>query len=371
MMETLEVIQEALRDLALMRGGGERQSEASAPSPDRLAFGTVVRAAPIEEGGELVVLDWTTKSVEHRVPIRPRNPTIEEDPNPRGNGRGCRGIRLRDGELVVATYHTLERYDETLAQTGALSDGLMVGLHEIEMTERGTLWVSATAIDAVVEYELSDGARRRVLWPREMTPLQDALGLEPLVIDKEADNRLRFLEPSATDNESHLHLNAVDEQGGTIYALCNAFGAVVDLTRPEVVLRHQGLEGAHNLTVTDEGLAIVNDTWGGAVRFYDLDQGALVRSIDLTKYRWVRRLIRWKVPAYWGKEVTKKVGLTEGSVAKPLFVRGLVQWGDMLFVGVSPAAILQIDWTSGALVDAYRYSSDVHVCVHGLEVLGC
>lgn len=367
-MNRLDVIREALRDLSLMLGGGERQSPRST-GPSRLAFGTVVRAAPIERGGELVVLDWDEKNVEAKIPIRPRNPTIEEDPNPRGNGRGCRGIRWRDGQLVVATYHTLELYDETLTQTGALNDGLMVGLHEIEDTERNTVWVTSTAIDAALEYDLSDGALRQEFWPRERASLQDALGLEPLNIDKEVDNRLRFLDPSATDDESHLHLNAIDEEGGTVYALFNSYGTVVDLTRGDVVLRDEGLQGAHNLIVTDEGLAIVNDTWGQAVRFYDLDRGSLQRSIDLTRYRWVRQLIRWDIPAYWAKEVAQWMGLIDDSVAKPLFVRGLVRRGDSLFVGVSPAAILQIDWTSGELVDAYRYSSDVHVCIHGLDMM--
>lgn len=368
-MMKIDVLRDALRDLSLMFGGGERQSEATDSDFDRLAFGTVVREAPIGEAGELVVLDWTRKEVEAKVPIRPCNPTIEEDPNPRGNARGCKGIRWWNEQLIAASYHTLELYDETLTQTGALSDGLMVGLHEIDVTERNTVWVSSTAIDAAVEYDLSDGTRGRVFWPREMPTLQDELGLEPLTIDKEADNRLRFLEPSATNDESHLHLNAVEEYEGRVYALFNSYDVVVDLTNEEIVLQDERLSGAHNLTITEEGIAIVNDTWGTTVRFYDLNQGALRRSIDLTKYRWVRRLIRWEIPAYWGKELARKIGLKEHSVAKPLFVRGLVRRGDTLFVGVSPAAILQIDWTSGELLDAYQYSSDVHVCIHGLEVM--
>ena len=125
-----------------------------------------------------------------------------------------------------------------------------------------------------------------------------------------------------------------------------------------------------NLLLLDEGLAIVNDTFGGAVRFYDLAEGTLQRTIDLTDYHWVRELIRWTIPPYLAKELARKVGLRNHSVAKPLFVRGLVRDGSHLFVGVSPAAILQIDWQTGDLIDAYQYAEDVHVCVHGLEVLG-
>lgn len=341
----------------------------SGSSPDQLAFGTVVRAAPIEEGGELVVLDWAEKEVAAKVPIRPRNPTTEEDPNPRGNGRGCRGIQWTDGRLVAATYHTLKVYGDALDQIGALDDGLMVGLHEIDVTERGTVWVSSTSIDAAVEYDLSDGTRKAVYWPREMDAFQERLGLRPLDIDKDADNRLRFLDPSATNDESHLHLNAVVEHDGAVYALCNSYASVLDLTNGDVVLQDDGLDGAHNLTVTEDGVVIVNDTWDATVRCYELETGDLRQKIDLTQYRWVRRLIRWHVPVYWGKEVARTVGLVEHSVAKPLFVRGMARQGDTLFVGFSPASILQIDWRSGELLDAYNYSSDVHVCVHGLEVM--
>ena len=55
---------------------------------------------------------------------------------------------------------------------------------------------------------------------------------------------------------------------------------------------------------------------------------------------------------------------------RPLFVRGLDRLGDLLFVGVSPATILCIDEHQGKLVDAYSYSQDVGVCIHGLRVVG-
>jgi hypothetical protein len=369
-MSIMDAVTEAFRDISLMSGGGKRSTGSRREEePTRLVFGTVVRTAPIEEGGELVLLNWRDKTVEERVPIIPRDPEIEEDPNPRGNTRGCRGIRYHDGCVLAASYHTLERYDDRLRQQGAINDGLMVGLHEIAFTDEDTVCVTATAIDAVIEYDLADQRRHRSFWPREMDALQAALGLEPLSIDKEADNRLAFLAPSTTDSDSHLHLNAVAVHDGDIYALSNAYGAILNLSQERVEFQHDRLQGGHNLLFLDDGTAVVNDTYGGAVRFYDLEAEALTRTIDLTAYRWVRRLIRWTIPPYWGKEVARKVGLIEHSVAKPLFVRGLVRHGAQLFVGVSPAAILQLNWQTGELVDAYRYASDVHVCVHGLDVM--
>lgn len=369
-MSFLDASKKALRYLSLVGGGGKRRSGAQqTEGPDRLAFGTVMRSAPLEEGGELVVLDWNEKTVEKKVAVVPRNPDIVEDPNPRGNTRGCRGIRWHGDQLIAASYHTLRLYDEELRSLGSLSDGLMVGLHEITTTADDTVWVTSTAIDAVIEYDLHEQTRRRSYWPREMETLQEQLGLVPLSIDKDADNRLNFLAPGKTDSDSHLHLNAVEEHAGTVYALSNAYGAILNLSEGRVALAHEGLEGAHNLLILDDGLAIVNDTFGGAVRFYDLTNQTLQRTIDLTDYRWVRELIRWKIPPYLAKEGARKMGLRDHSVAKPLFVRGLVRSGPHLFVGVSPAAILQIDWQAGDLVDAYQYDENVHVCVHGLEVL--
>ena len=54
-------------------------------------------------------------------------------------------------------------------------------------------------------------------------------------------------------------------------------------------------------------------------------------------------------------------------VSRPIFVRGFCETpnGNIL-VGISPAAILELDWKSGELVDFFTYSDAVGVCVHGL-----
>jgi len=369
-MSLFEDAPEPLRDFSLMFGRGAPMTGAPEDVPEYLAFGTVVRTAPIEAGGELVVMDWSEKEVLATTPMRPRNPTIGEDPDPRGNARGCRGIRWIDGQIMAATYHSLELYDESLVRIGSVSGGLMAGLHEIGLTDRNSVWVSSTAIDAAVEYDLKTAEQIRALWPREMASFQSDLGLEPLPVDKSADNRLKFLQSNATQTRSHLHLNAVEEYEGRVYALCNSHAIVLDLTLERVALRHEDLQGAHNLKITDQGVAIINDTFGRTVQFFDLDSGTRTRSIDLTQFQWVQSLIRWQIPSYWGRELATRTGLMEDVVARPLFVRGLARYGNSLFVGVSPAAILQVDVSTGTLVDAYQYADDVHVCVHGLDVRG-
>ena len=59
-------------------------------------------------------------------------------------------------------------------------------------------------------------------------------------------------------------------------------------------------------------------------------------------------------------------------VAQPdtaALARGLAVVGDHVFVGVSPASILCIDWPRGLLVDVFQYSDQVTAAVHGLVVV--
>ena len=49
-------------------------------------------------------------------------------------------------------------------------------------------------------------------------------------------------------------------------------------------------------------------------------------------------------------------------------LRGMDRVGDRLFLGLSPAAVVCLDLRSRDLVDTFRYSRDVRVCVHGLKV---
>jgi len=62
-------------------------------------FSTVFRYAPIDQAGELVRLDWDTKHVISKVPVAPRSLQFE-DPNPRGNSRGGKGIAATTGILL-------------------------------------------------------------------------------------------------------------------------------------------------------------------------------------------------------------------------------------------------------------------------------
>ena len=156
-------------------------------------FGTVVRAAPVSEGGSLCKLDWESKTVTREVPMVPVEPSLHHDPNARGNVRGVRGIQIFNDHIIAADYHTLNVFDRDLNLQRKLTHGLMVGLHETYLQE-SSIWVTSTTLDAALKYRLEDGALEESYWPREMPEFQQALEVEPLLIDKSTDNRQTFLE---------------------------------------------------------------------------------------------------------------------------------------------------------------------------------
>lgn len=333
----------------------------------KLYFTTIVRGAPVQEAGELVCLDWNTKKIQSRVPIFPENPVIH-DPNPRGNTRGGRGIViLPDGDLLVASYHSLYVFSRELAKKLQFSHGLLAGLHEVTLSQRSTVWVASTSIDAALEFEYPSFNLVSQIWPREMPGIQQTLNVEPLSIDKDADNRARFLEERYAKHPHHLHLNIVREWDGHVYALFHSFGVIADLSLDKIIVRDPALKGAHNLSFFDDGIAAVNNTYRRAIQFYDLRAGKLVREINVVAYPEVRHLVSpFQEFMYWARGAWNRIGIKRVSNPLPFFLRGMDTDGKYLFIGTSPAAILQIEISSGKLVDLFSYSHDLAYCIHGL-----
>jgi hypothetical protein len=253
-------------------------------------FGTVVRAAPVKEGGSLFKLDWDRKAIIGEVPNVPIEPTLYHDPNARGNVRGCRGICIVNDQVIAADYHTLNIYDLDLNPKRRMTHGLMVGLHETHIAG-SSIWVTSTAIDAALKYRLEDGALEESFWPREIPEFQQALELEPLAIDKSVDNRSNFLEQATYRGSSHLHLNAVCEFRGDIYALFHSKCVVVNLSKRSIVIRDENLKHAHNLIMEEPGVVYINDTHRVVIRQYDLESGQQIRAINIKKMRGIRPLL--------------------------------------------------------------------------------
>lgn len=336
----------------------------------KIFFGTVIRNAPVRDGGELVRLDWETKTIDAKVPIFPTNPDLDHDPNPRGNSRGCRGIYVWDDDLIATTYHTIKIFDKNLVQKRDLSHELMVGIHEIN-GQGNKVWLSSTAIDAVLEYDLKTESVTDQIWPREIPEFQKKFNLTPLEIEKQKDQRCNYLSSEHTRHPSHLHLNAVAQWKGEVYALFNSFGSIVNLSKKKVVIEDSALKKGHNLLILNDGIAIANDTRGQTVRFYDLSRQKLLKKINLRQFSWVQNLEKVGNIKNIPRKIGAKLSGRKSSVAQPLFVRGL-DWDketNFLFVGISPASILCLDWEKEKLLDAYNYSHNLRHCIHGLKVL--
>jgi hypothetical protein len=333
-------------------------------------FTTVVRAAPQQRGGELVKLDWERKRIEARVPMAPVDPPVV-DPNPRGSTRGGRGVLLDGDELFAASYHSLDVFDRDLRPVRRVSNGLFAGLHELAWQE-DTIWASATCIDCAARVDRS--GRLLEFWsPREDPVVAERLKLPSLAIDPRADNRTCNV-TADTLHPGHVHLNAVAVHEGRPLVLLNRYGMIVRLKPTEILVDDASLRGCHNLVVSRRGSILVNDTVRRAIRVYDRG-GKPVKTIELLRDPAMRRIRRRHVIREVGCWLAKNGRphrvfgplMHNVAVAKPLFLRGLCETSTRtLLVGISPASILEVDVDTGEVVDAFQFSKNVHVCVHGL-----
>jgi hypothetical protein len=329
-------------------------------------FGTIVRGAPLNEGGSLYRLDWDSKTIVQETPIVPGEPSVDKDPNARGNTRGCRGIHVSGDEVIAADYHTLHVFDRDLNWRRKISHDYMVGLHEIQRVGN-SMWVSSTSIDAALKYGLASGALEAQYWPREVAAFQKAIDTDPLPIDKQADNRAAFLDDSFR-GPGHLHLNAVCEFRGEVYALLHSKCVVVNLSRNTVVIRDDNLKHAHNLIMEEPGVVWINDTRRMTIRQYELDSGRELRAIDLRKMPGINPLLMRSAAVALRAMGMAFFSSRRKATARPLFLRGLAMNEQYIFAGFSPATIMCIEKDSGRHVDTYFHSNDARVCVHGLDL---
>ena len=323
----------------------------------------------VEQGGGLFHLDWDSKEIINEVPIVPSEPVMQDDPNARGNMRGCKGIQIVGNDVIAADYHTLNFYDRDLLLKRKLSGDLMVGLHETQAVG-SAIWVTSTTIDAALKYDLQSGELLDQFWPREMPEFQQALDVEPLKIDKHIDNRQTFLDNASFRGPSHLHLNAVCEFRGEVYALFHAQGVVANLSQRKIVIRDDNLQHAHNLIIEEPGIVLINDTHRTVVRQYNLASGRQTREYNIKKMPGIKSLL-WRT----AMRALKETGLSflskhSKATARPLYLRGLAVTETDIFAGFSPATIVRIDRKSGKLVDYYFHSTDARVCIHGLAIAG-
>lgn len=329
-------------------------------------FSTVFRYAPINQAGELVRLDWEKKRVISSVSVAPKSLQFD-DPNPRGNSRGGRGIALIDEKVVVAGYCELQVYDRNLNYLHNISHHLMSGLHEVYHESGSRLWVASTTLNAALLIDINTGDLLEDIWPQEIPAYKSRWNLTPMRLDKAADNRIRYLAKNIVKDPSHLHFNAISSWKGDLYGLFNRLGAVVNLSQQKIILEDRSIYGAHNLIILEDGTIFVNDTRNQGVNIYGMD-GLLKKRIDLLPFHQASKKVRRYKRTNALRKLTERIGFTGQDSVMSFFVRGLNLRDDLLFIGMSPAAILCINWQNGELVDSFDYADDVRIAVHGLKL---
>ena len=316
----------------------------------RVHFTTVVRKVPADQGGAYRCADLSTRTLLHETPVRPSDPDVHHA-NPRGGARGGRGVIIRPDEVIVASYHTLLRFDRDFNHIGRIDNNLFVGLHETS-PENDTIWVTSTAIDAALCID-NQGSIVDAFWPREIPSLQKKLNLEPKNVDRSIDNRVLWLDDKTGKDASHTHLNAVCCHDGEIYLLLNRFGTVWAMREDRPVIEDPQLDAPHNL-VPFRDHWLINNSRNHSIMIYDA-AGQRERAIDLLSFPEIASILE----SASGQDVT----------AKAFFVRGLNVTPDgKIVVGFSPGTLATFDFETGALLDLFQFANDVRVCVHGLEI---
>jgi hypothetical protein len=315
-------------------------------------FNTVKRKRPVKDAGELIVLDWLTKTVLKSLPIYPFDPDIDYDPNPRGNSRGGKGMFISSDELFVGTYHSILVFDLDLNLKRKITNNLFVNIHEMCMAG-GNVWVSSTAIDAALLIN-GEGAILKSWWPREDHLLQEKYGLSPMEIDKNMDNRLAHLHAEASTKAHHTHLNGVVKSGLKTYVLLNKMGLIIQI-EPEIkiILEDHFIRGAHSPVISNDGnQLLLCSSFQKSIVIYDLKTGKLLKQINLLNFAEIADLYK-KHP--------------DEPFNQSIFVRGLEFIDDRrILVGSAPASILEVDIQSSRLMDFYQYSNEVGDAIHGL-----
>ena len=318
-------------------------------------FDTVKRKRPVNEGGELIQMDWSSKRIINSLPIFPSKPDIHNDPNPRGNSRGGKGIIVSGDEILVGTYHTILVYDHHLNLKRTITNNLFVNIHEISLYGKN-IWVSSTAIDCAL-LVTPEGEMLKSWWPREESQLQEKYGLYPMKIDKQADNRMKHIHTEMGQKPGHTHLNAVATFADHTYVLLNRLGVVVQI-EPEfkIILEDPLIEGAHSLVISVDGKRmILCSSFKRDVLVYDVKNGTQLKRIHLLEFDEIARLYEENPDQPYNRSI---------------FVRGLeIIDHETILVGVSPASILKVDIKGGKLLEFFQYSTNVSDAVHGLAHL--
>jgi hypothetical protein len=140
----------------------------------------------------------------------------------------------------------------------------------------------------------------------------------------------------------------------------------VDVAARKVLVKSPSLRGGHNLVRhLDEYL--VNSSPAGDLVRVSLDTGA--RRIPIGRTPAVREKMRIAFARYNAQRQVGRLIKRLAPSSRPFFLRGLAVNGARVFIGTSPAGVVEFDLSMGVVVSLWFFSSNVRESVHGLCVL--
>jgi len=177
-----------------------------------LLVSTVRRHTSVTDpSGYLYVVDLDRKRTVRRSRII-EPPYHEFDTNLRGGMRGCKGIAIRDDQVIISNYSVIFRYDPEWNLLGTFTHPSCAGVHDI-MFQGETLWVTSARTDILMQFSLS-GELLQHYYLREPSPVLEELKWKPTLLlqpDQIRKGSINFLDPRTYDfgEYDRAHVNSL------------------------------------------------------------------------------------------------------------------------------------------------------------------
>ena len=164
-----------------------------------------------DPSGYLYVIDLDRKRVVQRSTII-EPPYHEFDTNLRGGMRGCKGIAIREDQVVISNYSVIFRYDPEWNLLGTFTHPSCAGVHDI-MFQGETLWVTSARTDILMQFSLS-GELLQHYYLREPSLALEELRWKPALLlqpDQIRKGSINFLDPRTYDfgEYDRAHVNSL------------------------------------------------------------------------------------------------------------------------------------------------------------------
>lgn len=250
-------------------GGEAGRFSRMSPEIAKFLVTTVRRGAPLRGSGDLMEVNLQEETARVLISVpSPVYPRVDAQ-KVFGGKRGFRGVRVRDGEIFVATFDSVLvlNLDGTLAER--LTHRLFSDIHGIEL-DGDDLFVTSTGIDALIRVNLRD--RTFHACPMRSILLQ-ADESDSHIIGGDHRRHVR--------TDMRIHPNYVWVAGESLWVTCRALGTIVEMTKqmscPREVLPRNTLDLPHDgrVKLTPRGAHIhVTETGRSCVtQFITSDHG--------------------------------------------------------------------------------------------------